>query len=127
MSFLADTVQAKFFKLCIFITLFGAYEFIPGLMTLALFQGHRCVRVINCNSFYFRFLSTVVCMLATNIKKINQSILCVTGVYLTNITLFFSILNLNVSRLNICSSSFYFLSFLSFFLSFFFLLFLFLK
>ena len=41
----------------IIITLLGVYQLIPGLMALALFQGHRYVRIINCK-FLFRFLST---------------------------------------------------------------------
>ena len=41
------TVQTRFFKLCI-ITLRWVYQFVPGLMTLILLQGHRCVRIINC-------------------------------------------------------------------------------
>ena len=44
--------QARFFKLCIIITLLGVYQFILGLMTLILFQGHKCVRIINCKSFF---------------------------------------------------------------------------
>ena len=56
-----DTVQARFFKLGIIITLLGVYLFVPGLMTLALSQGHSYVRIINCIFFFFfRFLSTVV-------------------------------------------------------------------
>ena len=58
-GFFTDTVQARFFKLCIIMTLFKVYQIIPGLMTLTLFQGHRCVRIINCKLFS-RFLSTIV-------------------------------------------------------------------
>ena len=54
-----DTVQARFFKLCIIITLLGVYQFIPGLLTLTLFQGHGYVRIIK-SKLVFRFLSTVV-------------------------------------------------------------------
>ena len=50
-SFFKDTVQARFFKLYIIKTLPGLYQFIPGLITLTLFQGHRCVRILNCKSF----------------------------------------------------------------------------
>ena len=46
------TNTSKFFKLCIIITLLGVYQLIPGLMTLTMLQGHRCVRVINCNSVW---------------------------------------------------------------------------
>ena len=49
---------SEVFKLCITTTLFGVYQFIPGLLTLTLFQGHRCVRNINCKLF-LRFLSTI--------------------------------------------------------------------
>ena len=35
-------------KKCMVITLLEVYQFIPGLMTLTLFQGHSSVRVINC-------------------------------------------------------------------------------
>ena len=38
-------------------------------------------------------------------KKIRLSMLCVTGVYLKEVTLFFSSLHLNVSYLSVCSSS----------------------
>ena len=56
-----DTVQARFFKVCMFISLLGVYQFIPGLMTMTLFEGHRCVRIINCKLVcFFRFLSTIV-------------------------------------------------------------------
>ena len=41
-GFFKDTVQAKFFKLL------GVFQFVSGLVTLILFQGHRCVRMINC-------------------------------------------------------------------------------
>ena len=44
-------------------------------------------------------------MVATHIKKINHSILCVTGVYLRDIIYtIFIFLHLNVSRLSVCSS-----------------------
>ena len=46
-------------KLRIIITLLGVYQFIPGLMTLTLFQGHGYVWIINCK-LIFRFLSIVV-------------------------------------------------------------------
>ena len=46
------------------------------------------------------------CAVATHIKKIKDSMLCVTGVYLTDTTnvIFFSILLLIVSFLSVCSS-----------------------
>ena len=40
-------------------TLLGIYQFILGLMTLTLFQGYRCVRIINCKFFYIYFFSLV--------------------------------------------------------------------
>ena len=54
-----NTVQSRFFKLCIIITLLGVCQCIPDLMTLSMFQGHRCVRIIN-HKLCFRFLSTIV-------------------------------------------------------------------
>ena len=49
-AFSLDTVEleARSFKLCMFITLLGVYIFKTDLMTVILFQGHRCVRNINC-------------------------------------------------------------------------------
>ena len=58
-SFFMDTVQVRFFKLCMIITFRGVYQFIQGLMTIFLFQDHRCVRMLNCKHF-FRFLSNVL-------------------------------------------------------------------
>ena len=57
--FFMDTVWGKSSKLWMILTLLGAYRFILGLMTLALFQGNRCVRIINCKLF-FSFLMTVI-------------------------------------------------------------------
>ena len=50
-GFFTDTVQARFSKLLVIIPLLGVYQFIPGLVTLTLLQGHRCVRIINCSFF----------------------------------------------------------------------------
>ena len=50
-GFFMDTLQARFFKLCIIIFLLWVYQFIPGLKTLTLFQGHRCVRIKTTNYF----------------------------------------------------------------------------
>ena len=61
-DFFMDSVQMNFFKRCIIVTLLRIYQFLPGLMTLTLFQDHRCVAIINCRLFY-RFLSTVAQML----------------------------------------------------------------
>ena len=47
-AFFSDTIKKTSFKLCLIITLLGVYIVIPGLMTLTLFQDHRCVRNINC-------------------------------------------------------------------------------
>ena len=47
-GFFMDTIKAGPFKLCMIITLLGVYIVIVSLMTLALFQGHRCVKNINC-------------------------------------------------------------------------------
>ena len=49
-------------------------------------------------------------MVATHIKRIKHSVRCVTGVYLGDITRsVFVILYLNVCRLRVCSSCFYYL------------------
>ena len=50
-GFFTDTIQDFFFKLYIIIILLGIHQFMPGLMTLILFQGHRCFRIINCKLF----------------------------------------------------------------------------
>ena len=34
------------------ITFLWVCQFIPGLMTLTMFQGYRCVRIINCKLFF---------------------------------------------------------------------------
>ena len=54
-EFFIDTVWAKFYRLCIIITMLWVYQFIPDLTMLTLFQGHRCLRVT-----FLRFLSSVV-------------------------------------------------------------------
>ena len=61
-DFFTNTVQVKFAKLCFIITLLGVYQFIPGLMTMTLFQGQRFVRIVNCKLFS-RFLPMVVSQL----------------------------------------------------------------
>ena len=53
--FFSDIIKARFFKLCLIITLLGVYIVIVGLMTLTLFQGHWCVTNINCK---FRVLDS---------------------------------------------------------------------
>ena len=62
------------------ITLLGAYIVILGLMTLTLFQGHRCVRNMNCKSRVLDFCPLYFkrYMVATNIKKIMHNMICVT-------------------------------------------------
>ena len=47
-GFFSDTINPRSFKLCLTITLLGLYIFNVSLMTLGLFQGHRCVGNINC-------------------------------------------------------------------------------
>ena len=47
-----DTVKSRSFKLCMVITLLGIYQFIPGLMTLTLFQGQRFGRIIKCKLLF---------------------------------------------------------------------------
>ena len=63
-------VQARLFTVFIIITLPGVYQFIPGLMTLIWFQGHRCVGIINCKLF-LRFVSIEVkrYLVLTQIKR----------------------------------------------------------
>ena len=43
-------------------------------------------------------------MVAAHVEKINQHMLCVTGVYLRVINTIFVILHLNVSHVSVCSS-----------------------
>ena len=52
-GFFSDTIKARNFNLCMSITLVGVYIVILGLMALALFQGHRFVRNINCKLHFF--------------------------------------------------------------------------
>ena len=42
-----DTFKARSLKLCLIITLLGVCIFTEGLMTLTVFQDHRCVRKLN--------------------------------------------------------------------------------
>ena len=46
--FYSDIFTARFFKLCMIIIFLEVYTVVLGLMTLTLFQGHICVRNINC-------------------------------------------------------------------------------
>ena len=50
LAFFLDTIKARSLKLYMIITLVEVYIVILGLMTLTLFQGHVCVRNINCKS-----------------------------------------------------------------------------
>ena len=50
--FFSGTVKTRSFKLCMIITFFGVNIFIAILMTLTSFQGHRCVRNINCKLYF---------------------------------------------------------------------------
>ena len=52
-GFFSDTIKARSFKICMFIILFGVYIAIVGLMTLTLFQGHRCVRNLTANCVFW--------------------------------------------------------------------------
>ena len=67
---------------------------------LNLLQGHRCVRIITCRSFFFNYclLSFKHCIVAIYIRKIKRSMHFVTGMY------FLSILHMNVSGLSVCFS-----------------------
>ena len=74
-------------------------------MTLTLFQGKKYVRIINsklvldsCSVQFKQY------MVATHIKKIKHSMLCVTGVYLRHNTIEKKKLHFNVKHLSICSS-----------------------
>ena len=64
-------VIARSFKLCMIITMLRVYIFILGLMTLTMFQDHRCIRNINHKlsvldscPLWFK-----CCMVVTYIKK----------------------------------------------------------
>ena len=47
-AFFSGTLQARSFKHSMIIKLLGVYVFIVGLVILTLFQGHRCVRNMEC-------------------------------------------------------------------------------
>ena len=61
-------------------TLLVVYNVIPGFMTLTLFQGHRCVRNINCKLLVLDScpLQFKHCMVATYIRKNMHDMICVT-------------------------------------------------
>ena len=71
-GFFMDAVQGRFFKLCIIITLLGIYRFISGLMILTVFEGHRCVRIIN-GKLFFRLLSSIVLSLLWFLHTLTRS------------------------------------------------------
>ena len=57
-----DTMKPTSFKLYMITTLLGIYIVILGLMTLTLFQGHKCVRM-NISTANCMFLILVMCSL----------------------------------------------------------------
>ena len=79
--------EAKSVELCMIITFPGICWFMPGLMTLTLFQGYSCVGNVN-HKLYFLdsyLLEFKYCTVATCIKKIMHNMLCVTGMYIRKI------------------------------------------
>ena len=59
-GFFSGTVSERYFKLSMIIILMGVYRYIPGLVTLTLFQDQRCVKTVNCKLCWnFRFLRAV--------------------------------------------------------------------
>ena len=64
-------------------TFLGVDIVILGLMTLTLFQGHRCVRNINCKPRVLDccLLQFKHCIVTTHIKKIVHKYLCDSGEY----------------------------------------------
>ena len=48
LAFFSATIKARLLKHGMIMTLLMVYIVILGLMTWTLFQGHRCVRNINC-------------------------------------------------------------------------------
>ena len=50
-GFFVATFEVRFFNLCMTVMLLGVYQFMPGLMTLTLCQGHMCVRIVNIELF----------------------------------------------------------------------------
>ena len=90
-GYITDTVQVRICKLCVIITLLGVSQFIPGLMTLALFQGHRVSELWTAN-FVLDFCPQQFkyCMGLTYINKIRHSMLCVSGAWRYNWHYFFN-------------------------------------
>ena len=60
-GFSLDTIEARFFKLCMIIVLPEVYIVILGLMSLTLFQGHRFVTNVNCKFLFCLCLILVLC------------------------------------------------------------------
>ena len=75
-----DAVEARSFKLCRIITLFGVYQFIPGLMTLTLFSRSQVCQNHNLQIVFLKWC--LVCSLNVlwllYIKKIVHSVFCLT-------------------------------------------------
>ena len=91
---LADYNIARVLSVCI------RFDDLDPILRSHIYQRHK-LQIVS------RFLCTVVswCLVATHIKKIKLSVLCVTGVYLRHITnVIFVILHLNVSYLSVWSS-----------------------
>ena len=103
-GFFSDITTARSFKLCMFITSLGVYIVMVGLVTLDLFQGHRCVWNINCKLRIFDscLLLFKRCMVATYIKKImHVNMISITGVYSREI-----INVLWVGQVSVCGKNF---------------------
>ena len=80
----SDTITARSFKLCMILTMLRVYIAILGLLTLTLFQGHRCIRNMNCKLHVFDScpLHFKCCRVATYIRKIMHNLTCVMLVYI---------------------------------------------
>ena len=104
-GFFMDDVQAASFKLCMIITLLGVCQFKPGWMTLALFQGHRCVKIIKWQTAYCFLDSCLLCKCCMFATLKRSSMVYMTGVYLRGmINTIFPVLHLNVSHVSVCFS-----------------------
>ena len=82
-GFFWDIIEVRSFKLCMVMTLLGIYVVNLHLMTLTLFQGHRCVRNVTCKLWFWILVlcSLKHCMVASYIKEIMHNMICVTVVY----------------------------------------------
>ena len=93
---MADYNIARVLSVCI------RFDDLDPILRSHIYQRHK-LQIVS------RFLCTVVswCLVATHIKKIKLSVLCVTGVYLRHITnVIFVILHLNVRHQSVCFSCF---------------------